>query len=565
MLKSILFRLPVIAVCILATGVFVQSAVAQVEMTANQWRTDLRFLQKTIHDDYPFLFKKVTADQFDLEVEKLFKAIPDLQEHEVAAGLSRLVAMFGYGHTRLGIERSSLRFHQIPLNLYEFSDGIYVQGVHKDYKESLGAKVIEVEGILVGKALKLVRPMVPVENDQYMKAHGLRYLCTPEVLHAQGVTKELKSDVTFKLERDGKPFEQKFVGQVGLRVPVKYGMVGQSDQWLDSREQGEPPLYLKNLNKIYFFEYLPEHKTVYVRHSQIQDEADEPIPQFYDRVFEFVEKNDVARLVLDVRLNGGGNNYKNKPIVTGVIRCEKINQPGKFFVITGRRTFSACQNLVNELDTYTNAVFVGEPTSENINFYGDNRQVVLPNSKIPAFLSFAWWQDKPQWENHPWLAPKIAVDSSFDDYRSNRDPVLAAILDHSGEVLIHDPIEHLKQLFLAGKKGELETTAKSMIGDTRYQHVDFESEFNQAGYDLLRQDQSKQAIEVFTFNTRIFPESANAWDSLAESYMNSGKKELAIKFYNKSIELDPNGETGTNSRQMLKQLNSDNSSKNKAP
>ena len=43
------------------------------------------------------------------------------------------------------------------------------------------------------------------------------------------------------------------------------------------------------------------------------------------------------------------------------------------FVIIGRRTFSACQNLVNELDNYTNAIFIGEPTAENINFYGDTR------------------------------------------------------------------------------------------------------------------------------------------------------------------------------------------------
>ncbi len=32
-------------------------------------------------------------------------------------------------------------------------------------------------------------------------------------------------------------------------------------------------------------------------------------------------------MVLDVRLNGGGNNYLNKPVVTGIIESKKINQP----------------------------------------------------------------------------------------------------------------------------------------------------------------------------------------------------------------------------------------------
>jgi len=74
-----------------------------------------------------------------------------------------------------------------------------------------------------------------------------------------------------------------------------------------------------------------------------------------------VEKNDVEKLVLDVRMNGGGNNQLIKPIITGIIQLKKINKKGKFFCIIGRRTFSACQNLVNELERYTEVIFVGEP------------------------------------------------------------------------------------------------------------------------------------------------------------------------------------------------------------
>lgn len=36
-----------------------------------------------------------------------------------------------------------------------------------------------------------------------------------------------------------------------------------------------------------------------------------------------------------------------------------------------------------------------------------------------------------------------------------------------------------------------------------------------------------------------YPQSANAWDSLAEAYMIGGK-ELAIDYYKKSLELNPN-------------------------
>jgi C-terminal processing protease CtpA/Prc len=68
-----------------------------------------------------------------------------------------------------------------------------------------------------------------------------------------------------------------------------------------------------------------------VRQSQVQDDPVENLPTFYKKVFDFIDKNDVERLVLDVRLNGGGNNYKNKPIIHGIIESQKINKPGKAF------------------------------------------------------------------------------------------------------------------------------------------------------------------------------------------------------------------------------------------
>lgn len=538
---------------LLLASLLLSCTYAQTNVTAADWQADLRFLQQTVHKDYPFLFKKTTAKDFDAAVEELHQAIPQLQPHEILAGFARIVSSFQYGHTDISWRQSPVKYHIVPLNLYWFSDGVYVEGARKDHAAALGAKVVAVEGLTVEKALAAVRPLVPAENDQYFKAYGLDMLLVPEALHAQKVTKTLQSSITLKLERDGKTFEKTFPAVEVFRLPRRYGFITPGDDWASVRDAAQTPHYLKNLDKIYYYEYLPESKTVYVRHSQIQDDPSEAIPAFYEKVFDFIEKNDVERLVLDVRLNGGGNNYKNKPIVTGVVRS-KINEPGKFFVIIGRRTFSACQNLVNELSNYTNAVFVGEPTAENVNFYGDNRRVELPKTKIPVFLSFAWWQDKPQWENADWLAPHLAVDMSFDDYRSNRDPVLDAALQFSGDDFVLDPMGHLTNLFMAGEIDKLKTEAMRLVKDPRYHFVNFEGEINQAGYNLLGQNRTKEAVFVFQLNAELFPNSANAWDSLAESHWRAGEKDKAVEYYNKAIKMDPDGATGDNARQMLKRM-----------
>ena len=50
-----------------------------------------------------------------------------------------------------------------------------------------------------------------------------------------------------------------------------------------------------------------------------------------------------------------------------------------------------------------------------------------------------------------------------------------------------------------------------------------EAAMNSMGYQLLRLEKVDDAIEVFLQNTVDFPNSGNAWDSLAESYMINGK------------------------------------------
>lgn len=66
-----------------------------------------------------------------------------------------------------------------------------------------------------------------------------------------------------------------------------------------------------------------------------------------------------------------------------------------------------------------------------------------------------------------------------------------------------------------------------------------EDQMNSTGYTLLRMKKVDEAIEVFKQNTVDFPNSANTWDSLAEAYMIKGEKDLAIKYYEKSLELNP--------------------------
>lgn len=78
-----------------------------------------------------------------------------------------------------------------------------------------------------------------------------------------------------------------------------------------------------------------------------------------------------------------------------------------------------------------------------------------------------------------------------------------------------------------------------------------EREMNSLGYRYLQNGKIKGAIELFKLNTIAYPDSWNVFDSLGEAYMLDGRKELAIKNYEKSLELNPQN---TNAREKLRSL-----------
>jgi dienelactone hydrolase len=78
-----------------------------------------------------------------------------------------------------------------------------------------------------------------------------------------------------------------------------------------------------------------------------------------------------------------------------------------------------------------------------------------------------------------------------------------------------------------------------------------EPELNTLGYVLLGEKRVKEAIEIFKLNVAVYPEAFNTYDSLGEAYLAAGERELAIKNYKKSLELNPQN---TNATDVLKRI-----------
>ncbi|AOW19902.1 tetratricopeptide repeat protein [Urechidicola croceus] len=85
---------------------------------------------------------------------------------------------------------------------------------------------------------------------------------------------------------------------------------------------------------------------------------------------------------------------------------------------------------------------------------------------------------------------------------------------------------------------------KALIGYLSIQKSDSlspaiqENYLNSKGYNLLRTDNTDQAINIFKVNTKLYPNSSNVYDSLGDALLQKGDTIEALKNFKKSLELD---------------------------
>ena len=110
----------------------------------------------------------------------------------------------------------------------------------------------------------------------------------------------------------------------------------------------------------------------------------------------------------------------------------------------------------------------------------------------------------------------------------------------------------LKMLQTAGKEQAMNLYRSFKRNSSTY-YLN-ENEVNLIGYFLLHDPGKKDAaLEFFKMNTMEFPNSANAYDSLGEAYMENGDSKKAIENYKKSIGLNPGND---NAKKIIEKLTS---------
>jgi tetratricopeptide (TPR) repeat protein len=513
------------------------SALAQQKLdqaAVTQWREDLRVLADYLPKRHPNLFAAVPREQFEQAVKRLDERIPSLNPSQIFVELLRLVAQVKDGHTRITKrDPNGFAFRRYALRLFLYRDGLFVQEAAPEYARLVGGRVVKIGNATTEQAIRAVRELCSADNDMQVKTWIPRWLVIPEVLHGLGLIENLEQ-ARLVVEQRGE--------QMALDLkPVS--LFEAEEKWVNARDKAAPPpLWLKDPQNLYWFEYLAHSKTVYVQYNAVAEKKDETIAAFAKRLFAFVEANPVDRFVLDIRRNGGGNSLLNRPFIHGLIRSDKVNQPGKLFVIIGRSTFSAAMFFVGDLEAHTHAIFIGEATGGKPNHYGMGgisgpTSFVLPHSRLVVEHSNDFMQRGVPGDNSPWKAPLLAAEITSEDYRTNRDPALEIILNYKPPTPLEDT---MLDIFLKQGMDAALRHYRAFKAEPMNAYVDTVWSLRLVGRRLMNvHKRFPDAIEIFKFNVTEHPRSDMALFVLGDAYERTGDVKQAIENYEKSLALNP--------------------------
>jgi tetratricopeptide (TPR) repeat protein len=507
---------------------------------AGKWRADLSQLAEEMPRYHKNLFHTITPAQFALAVKNLHDKIPGLARHQIIVEMAKIVATIGDGHTNIAPTRDpKVAFSALPVKLYLFREGLFVRSAKREYAYLVGSRVVRIGGITADEAVEWAGEMIGKDNEMDVKFFAPHLLVMPEVLNALGLSAGVRS-ADFTIEKDGK---QRVItlpasGPADLIPPDTDLTWLPKEGWADLRDgaKAPAPLWLKDPQNKFRYEYLPGPRTVYVQINQVGNKETETLADFTRRLFEFIDSSNAEKLVFDLRLNRGGNGTLLKPLLLAVIKS-RLNRPGKLFAIMGRSTWSAAQFFLNDLEAYTDVTFVGEPSGSRGNIYGDSRKIILSNSGITARASVYYWQDWVPWDTRKWTAPHLTTELSAENYSSNTDPAMELILAGTPkpdlDALLRETSAQGGAAAAVKKYREFRAAPVNKFAAT-------EDALLVTGQRFLDQNKPEQALELFKLVVEEYPGSFRAFFAVGEAYARTGNKELAIINFKKSLELYPN-------------------------
>lgn len=483
-------------------------------LSVAEWRADLAELDEAVRRHHPRPFAHVEEETYAAAVSRLSRDIPRLGDQEIVLRLAEIVGLFQDGHTRLALPRqhpeiglefghvkteppseTALHFAQLPVAFEKFEDGLFIVAAEASRRDLVGSKLVSIGGMDAGAALEAVRKYAPGENDALAGLIGADLLSLPAALRGAGVIKR-EERAELVLSRDGAE------RAVDL-APMPAGPV----DWVEAASSARSGGAEQKLS----YEFLPGINAVHATITEVAD-AGPAFAAFSARIIDEANARD-ARLVIDLRDNFGGDADLNRSLVLALIGDARLNRSGQLFVLIGPRTFSAAQLLVNHLERYTRAFFVGSGTGARPDHYGDSRRTRLKNSELTLRVSSVHWSSLIGLDARKTTGADFPAPMTSTDYFSGSDPALALI----GEMTGPPPLRDLVAAALErGDQYQVYRYLADVRLDARTHDRDLSGDLLAAGEGLAARGLIEPARYAYRYGLFYYPDDRRLQEALAK-------------------------------------------------
>ena len=386
------------------------------------WRTDLKFLFDEIKRLHVDAFHSISEQEMEAKAKAIGEKIPDLSDQQIVFQFMEFLGSVGNGHNFIVPTYSKKgSFTRLPVQFYQFNDGLYIVKADPDYPQLRGLKVISIGEVPVDVAMQKVAAVNARDNEMQQYWLGPYYLALPEVLEGLGIVEDASEVVLTLAGQEGEQDERVTLSG----EPFNF----EGFPTLPALETGENPDYLARKRETFWYRENQKDNYLYVQLNAVTEDETHTIAQFSKEIREVASAGNLRNLILDLRHNSGGNGAILPPFTRALIHFVEQHEDNKLFVIAGRNTFSAAHLLLADLNRLTDAIIVGEPSGSRPNHMGEAGWFLLPYSGVWGIISSQYHQASEAEDHRIWIAPHLPVSLSAENYFEGKDPAMEQILD----------------------------------------------------------------------------------------------------------------------------------------
>jgi len=370
-----------------------------------------------------------------------------LSHEQFVLRVAEIAALADNGHTSIGENAFKKNTPRLPIRTYQFADGLYIVWAAPDLADLLGARVDAIDGRSIVELHAATRRYAG-GTDAHRQRMLASMLESPGLLRAAGLAATPNQLTLRGVLLDGTQFERTVVAEERDRS----AWVSSSQRLLFPaspgrmvslmRESDALPVYLRHRTELFSLEGLPE-RGVYVGLAHNDDTDDLPIATFLESVLTRVRSQRPDYVVLDMRMNGGGDFTTTYAFARAL---PEAANGAPIYVFTSPWTFSAAITTIAALETAggDQVTIVGEEVGDRLDFWAEGGTFDLPNAFIQVHYAAGrhvyngpcrdratcFWLNDRYPVRISTLAPDISAPLTFAAYRALRDPALDAVLAH---------------------------------------------------------------------------------------------------------------------------------------